>query len=418
MSKSLKNLSVVASSASVVASSASTDPLHHTPILKFFAFFVAGFAITPPTSWLWNVVWRWRIPVWFILFGSVVSAVALFGTGSFLSIIIPSLLINYSLAPSTLPVLRGIAPLWVTMYRPDATRLYRDFKNRVTFFLNVFLVACSFLLLIALGVWMYYLYFYVFMAPPSTTALSLLSSIMFGFYAMYCMLGIMLTVLVQVVVSIVHELQLELLLRAIRQRTRDHQLLTIVPSIQGRPSLIARFLFLCARDPIPVEVRQNPGTHSPLEETADPPLSTIFDMIKNAQDTMDWTSYKVFPLFAVNNYTLILLDLLFFALSFYQVFFGIIYMGAVVGAIPLGLFCHAVLNRACENFQIRLECSLSMYTPEEQAQILAYIRLRPLTYKLGGLHITYSKIALVTHALLIPPLISFFLWFNSGRPFL
>ena len=84
--------------------------------------------------------------------------------------------------------------------------------------------------------------------------------------------------------------------------------------------------------------------------------------------------------------------------------------------MPLGLVCNAILNQACEDFQLRLESSLAMYSSEEQAQILAYIRMRPLKYLLGGLHITWNSLLFLVHVLFIFPLIIGVLWQTSPNP--
>ena len=256
------------------------DPLQHAPVLMHFLFYVCGFAITPPKSPFLRWFWKKRVPIWFILVGSLVSGVFLIASRSYLSILVAPLLINYSLTPSTFSVLRGVAPLWLSMYQPDAPTLYKSFRARVDFFLRLFLCLCSLILLIAFGVWAFYLYAFVYLAPApaSFTAIaSVAASALFGFYVIFCILGIMITVIVQIVLCIIHELQLELLLRAIRQRTRCFELLSIVPHKFARPSLFERFMILFSSDPVLIEIRPNPAANSPLAELYNRPLSTTFD---------------------------------------------------------------------------------------------------------------------------------------------
>ena len=396
------------------------DPLVHVPIFSFFMFLLASETITPPRSPALLLMWRYKATVWLILLAAVLSGVFLFSIGSVNSILIPPLLFNYALAPSTFSVIRGIAPLWISLYKPEATKLFRDFKLRVHRFIFTFIVICSLILIVSLAVWAWYVYNYVVLAPPIDSArafFSAASSAMFGFYVVFSCLGITMTVIAQVIVCIMHELQLELLLSAIRKRSRDFRLATIVPSKFARPSLLQRLARLF-RDPMAEqEIRPNPAAHSPAANF-DRPLSNIFDMIKNVQDTFDWTAYKFLPLFLVNNYALVLLNLLFLALAIgWEIYFGLAYMAIVAVGIPVGLCCNAILNSACEDFEKRLEQCLSMYTSEEQAQILAAVRTRPLKYVLGGVHITWKTIIVAAHLLLIPPVIALFFWVRSEKPF-
>ncbi len=398
------------------------DPLAHAPIFAFFLFLISAQVVVPPTNPISFFLWRNKIPVWLVLAGSICSGVFLFSISSVNSILIPGLIVNYSLAPSTFSVFRGVAPLWLALYKPEATKLFMNFRQRVHFFLRVFLTLCGIILLIALAVWVYYIYSYVFLAPPIKSPnafFNVAASAMFGFYVIYACLSIMMTAIAQVVVCIIHELQLELLLSAIRKRSRDFRLAAIVPSKFVRPSLYQRLLDLF-RDPTSTqqEIRPNPASYS-IVPSFDRPLTNIFDMIKNVQDTFDWTAYKFLPMFLVNNYIVLSLNFIFLAVAvYYEVYFGLIYMAVCSIGIPAGLCCNAILNQACFDFEIRLEQCLSMYTSEEQAQILAAVRTRPLKYRLGGVTITWTTIVFISHLLLIPPIIGFVLWLRSGKPFL
>jgi hypothetical protein len=272
-----------------------------------------------------------------------------------------ALTFNLLLCPSTYTVLEALSPLWLALYQPGAPKLLVEFRGRVRRLLVAFFLAAATVLVVCGGVYAYYLYQYVYVprAIPLASAAGLfplLVNLLWGFYSFFGLLAVMLASTTQIIVCILHELQLELLLRAIRTRSRDWRLCALIAPQDAWPTLLPRLaqLFSLARTSAG-EVRQNPSAAQQDGLAFDPPISTVFDMLKNTQDSINFSAYKATPLFLVTNYTLGIVDVLFAALALSGSFQGAIYIIGMVFAIPISLMSFARLNAACAVFQLKVD---------------------------------------------------------------
>ena len=399
-----------------VSRGADQDPLpSFHPFAALLFFFTAGFTFGSAARYTWLGRWLYR--------NRVLNKLAVFVAAT--AICINTLdssvwvganiagVINYSLVPTCWCALEHITPIWRSLYDSGAPAVVVELRGRIATEIRVtFAVMCAMLSVIYIA-WAFYLYticYETFPYPTSAAKFLAADSFIYGLHLTYLVSGVGGTVLLQRVISVLHEVQLERLLRAIRNRNRDPLLCSTPPS--EYPTVLERLLGIFS-DPEKSAVSSvDPGVvvgrgHSGL--TKHVPVSSIITMYLSVQRSFNYMSAMLLPMVVVNTYALFGYYVYLFALTFppYNYYLGIAYMIFFAFAIlPLLIQPTAAINHRFAYISSLLDQSLSLYSSEEGMQISALMATRPLSSSFLGVKVSFSGMALIMQVMAVPAVIA------------
>jgi hypothetical protein len=387
---------------------------YHPNVSQFF-FYTAGFTFGAPNRFSQWGRWLYKNRV----FNKLAVLVAI--TSICINALDSSLwlganiaaFINYSFVPLCWCSLEHIMPVWRSLYDVGSPTIFIELRSRISTEIFITFTVMSAILSVIYIAWIYYLYTICYATfPYATTAAKFLAadSFIYGIHLTYLVSGVGGTVLLQRIISILHEVQLERLLRAIRDRKRDPLLCSAPPT--AYPSIFERVKgifsdpeksLLSSIDPGVVVDRNRSGL------TKHVPVSSIISMYLAVQRSIHYMSNMMLPMVVVNTYTLLAYYIYLFVLTFspYDYYLGISYMVFFAFAIlPLLMQPTAAVNYRFSKVSTLLDQSLSLYTSEEGMQISALLASRPLSASFLGVHVTFGSMAIVMHVMAVPAIIA------------
>ena len=378
------------------------------PGMSTLLFFFLSFSLLRPKRGTWHSQWyHRRIGNLLMIFFSLVSVI-LSGLNGPSTSIGAYLLMTWclNLVPSSFHTIRHLARVWQSVYSPGAPDFLISFRRQIQKLSRTYFFIAFIMMFVITLCWLVFLYYYVYIPFPYKSNSEILNALDSANFIVGtgCMAFCgMLIIFVYGLTCTLHEVQIEVLLRAFRQR-QVSPLLALIPPLHN--PLFSRVFFGLVTDPDDLELgRDDALLLTGSSSLSSVPMSVMEDQYYVVKRSMEWTGSVWTPMIVTFFYCTCGYHFYFFALSLSGFSSGIPYMIIFAFFILPGMLMPvSSVNARWDAASLQLERTASKYLPEEKEQIANFVRSRPLSLDILRIRVTWPLMILAVHLAAVLPI--------------